>query len=138
MQALMLFDSLGDPFHEQLSRFLHDPENVGDLDFDTPPTAEVIARAKTMAEGAWAQRTATDSMIQALSPQWSLARMSPVDRNILRLGVYELRHPLEIPVAVAIDEAIELAKSFGGSDSPAFVNGILDAVRKKLVPENTA
>ena len=58
--------------------------------------------------------------------------MAPVDRTILRLGAYELMAEAETPAAVVLDEAIELAKRFGEADSPAFVNGVLDAIRKQV------
>ncbi len=58
--------------------------------------------------------------------------MSPIDRNILRMGLHELLEHPETPPEVVIDEAIELARQFGGEDSPAFVNGVLDAARKHL------
>jgi transcription antitermination protein NusB len=72
-----------------------------------------------------------DPKISATATNWRLHRMLAVDRNVLRLGTYELLHdPQGQPVPVVIDEAIELARRFGSKDSPAFVNGILDAVGK--------
>ena len=59
--------------------------------------------------------------------------MTPVDRNVLRLGLFELLHTTNTPPAVVIDEAINLARHFGDSDSPAFVNGVLDALRRQSV-----
>jgi len=73
-----------------------------------------------------------DDVIQTASRNWRLERMSRVDRNILRLAAAELRHFLDVPVKVAINEAVELAKRFGTSDSPAFVNGILDRIAHQL------
>lgn len=73
-----------------------------------------------------------DDVIQSASRNWRLERMSRVDRNILRLAAAELRHFLDVPVKVAINEAVELAKRFGTSDSPAFVNGILDRIAHQL------
>jgi N utilization substance protein B len=72
-----------------------------------------------------------DPKISATATNWRLHRMLAVDRNVLRLGTYELLHaPAAEPVAVVIDEAIELSRRFGSKDSPSFVNGILDAVGK--------
>jgi N utilization substance protein B len=73
-----------------------------------------------------------DDVIQSASRNWRLERMSRVDRNILRLATSELRHFPDVPVKVAINEAVELAKRFGTSDSPAFVNGILDRIAHQL------
>jgi N utilization substance protein B len=69
-----------------------------------------------------------DEIIASASKNWRLDRMARVDRNILRLATCELKHFLETPVKVAINEAVELAKRFGTAESPAFVNGILDRV----------
>ena len=63
---------------------------------------------------------------------WRLDRIATVDRTILRLGAYELAAEEATPAAVVIDEAVELAKRFGEADSPAFVNGVLDAIRKRV------
>ena len=66
-----------------------------------------------------------DEAINAVSEGWKTGRMGTVELTILRLAVYELKHDAEIPDKVAINEAVELAKKFGGDDAPAFVNGIL-------------
>jgi N utilization substance protein B len=67
-----------------------------------------------------------DTQLAAVAENWSVERMAAVDRNILRLGAYELLYHAKTPPKVVIDEAIELAKRFGTAESPAFVNGILD------------
>ena len=74
-------------------------------------------------------RSVLDARIQEVAENWSLSRMAPTDRNVLRLGAFELLHT-ETPLRVVIDEAIDLARKFGTAQSPQFVNGILD----KLVP----
>ena len=71
-----------------------------------------------------------DETITKSSEHWRLNRMSRVDRNILRIGVYEITHTDDIPTRVAINEAVELAKEYGTAESPAFVNGILDRVAR--------
>ena len=73
-----------------------------------------------------------DEHITKASANWRLERMTRVDRNLLRLGAYEILHRRDVPVAVVLDEAVELAKRFGEEDSPAFVNGVLDAIRRRL------
>jgi len=75
---------------------------------------------------------ALDETITSASDNWRLVRMSLVDRNILRLGVFELCHRLDTPPRVAINEAVELAKRFGSEDSAAFVNGVLDRIARDL------
>ena len=75
---------------------------------------------------------ALDEIIASASENWRLVRMSLVDRNILRLGVFELRFRPETPPRVAINEAVELAKRFGTEDSAAFVNGVLDRIARDL------
>jgi N utilization substance protein B len=82
-------------------------------------------------DGVLAHRPEIDGRITATAENWRLTRMMPVDRNLLRMGVYELIHAAEpTPPAVVIDEAVELARRFGSIDSPAFVNGILDKINK--------
>lgn len=74
-----------------------------------------------------------DTMLEAFAPNWSVGNMTIIDRNILRLGAYELRYDESIPSRVAINEAIELGKTFGGDASGKFVNGVLGAVYKEMV-----
>lgn len=73
-----------------------------------------------------------DAQIQAASKNWRLERMARVDRNLLRLALYELKYADDVPAKVAINEAIEIAKRFGTGESSAFVNGILDRCREEL------
>ena len=74
-----------------------------------------------------------DALIQKYAPQWPLDQITLIDRNILRLGTYELHFSETIPAKVAINEAIELAKTFGGQSSGRFVNGVLGAMYKDMV-----
>ena len=73
-----------------------------------------------------------DAAIADAAANWRLDRIAPVDRTVLRLGAYELLAEPQTPAAVILDEAVELAKRFGEADSPAFVNGVLDAIRRKV------
>ncbi len=86
-----------------------------------------------LARGASEAAVDIDSRIAKKSAHWKLERMPIVDRNILRLGVYEMSRQ-DLPAAVIIDEALELARQFSGEDSVAFINGVLDAVRKDMTP----
>lgn len=85
-------------------------------------------------EGIIAKKPELDQVIEKAAPEWPIDRISPVDRNILRLGLYELLFAdrKEVPAKVAINEAIELAKQFGGENSSRFVNGVLGAVYKEI------
>lgn len=85
-------------------------------------------------EGVLGKRSELDLVIEKAAPEWPIDRISPVDRNILRLGLYELLFAdrSEVPAKVAINEAIELAKQFGGDNSSKFVNGVLGAVYKEI------
>ena len=75
---------------------------------------------------------AIDERIRAASRHWRLERMARVDRNVLRLGVHELAHSPDVPRAVIIDEAVELAKRYGAGGSSVFVNGVLDRIAEEL------
>jgi N utilization substance protein B len=75
-----------------------------------------------------------DERLTAAAENWRLARMSTVDRNILRLGAYELLYSFDTPPAVALDEAISLARRLGTKESPSFVNGVLDKLRLSVSP----
>ena len=81
-----------------------------------------------------------NSLITKYAPQWPLEQITIVDRNVLRLGIYELKYDPDIPPKVAINEAIELAKTFGGESSGKFVNGVLGSIFKDLpqAKENNA
>ena len=74
-----------------------------------------------------------DRLIQQYAPEWPIDQITAVDRNVLRLGLYELKFSSNIPAKVAINEAIELAKGFGGESSGKFVNGVLGAIYKEMV-----
>lgn len=89
---------------------------------------------KKLLDGIVAKRHDLDLIIEKAAPDWPIGRISPVDRNILRVGLYELLFAdrAEVPAKVAINEAIELAKSYGGENSGKFVNGVLGAVYKEI------
>ena len=72
-----------------------------------------------------------DKRIEETAKSWKISRMGKVDLTVLRLAVYEMEFDEDVPVGVAINEAVELAKKFGGDDSPAFINGILGKIGKK-------
>jgi N utilization substance protein B len=94
--------------------------------------ADVMGFAERLVRGAQVNLVEIDDIIQRASKNWRLERMARVDRNLLRLGAYELRFETDVPGRVVINEAIELAKRFGTSESPAFVNGLLDRISQEL------
>jgi N utilization substance protein B len=88
--------------------------------------------AERLARGAQEHVAAIDAHISRTTKNWKFERIAAVDRNILRLGTYELMIELQTPGTVIIDEAVEIAKRFGEGDSPGFVNGVLDAIRREV------
>jgi N utilization substance protein B len=99
---------------------------------DFPRELDVRDYAESLVHGVADRRADIDAVIERRSVNWRVARMAIVDRNILRLAVYEMLCSPDVPQKVAIDEAIELAKKFGSEDSRAFVNGVLDGVMQDL------
>ena len=89
--------------------------------------------AVALLKGIAAHRTEIDEMVDSSSDNWAVSRMPIMDRSILRLAVYEMMHEEDVPVSVSINEAVELAKEFGGEDeSHRFVNGVLGQIAKRL------
>ncbi|OGE75801.1 MAG: transcription antitermination factor NusB [Candidatus Doudnabacteria bacterium RIFCSPHIGHO2_02_FULL_48_21] len=76
-----------------------------------------------------------DSIIEKTAPEWPIEQITIIDRNILRLGIYELMYAKEVPPKVAINEAVELGKTFGGGSSGKFVNGVLGTLYRQMNPE---
>lgn len=97
-----------------------------DADPEGKPYADTIVR------GVADNLDAIDKKVTAASQNWRLERMSRVDRNLLRLGTWELMFRTDVPRAVILDEAVELAKSFGTDESSGFVNGVLDRIAENL------
>ena len=124
LQALYQIDVAASDLDEALARFWRSFE---------PVEREVRDTAEEMVRGVAAHRREIDDAIEAVSTNWRLDRMAKVDRNVLRLAVFELRWS-EVPVKVCINEAIELGKKYGSESSGAFVNGVLDRVAAGLPP----
>jgi N utilization substance protein B len=97
----------------------------------TGPEPTVLDLAERYLEGVTEQVERLDQLAAAAADHWRLDRLALVDRNILRLGIWELLQP-HVPAAGAIDQAVWLAQRFGGAQSPAFVNGVLDRVARQL------
>lgn len=103
-------------------------EAVGDFFQHFALSEDGAEFARELVQGAVSNLDPIDSKIAAASPKWRLDRMSVVDRNILRLGVYELSFTPELPPKVVLNEWIEVAKRYGTEHSSAFVNGVLDSM----------
>ena len=97
-----------------------------------PVDDETRAFAADLVRGTKRRQAAVDELIAQYAEHWELERMAVVDRNILRLAIYELLDHAGVPPKVAINEAIEIAKKFGTRESGRFINGILDRVHKEL------
>jgi N utilization substance protein B len=106
-----------------------EPETlIGDFWREFPGDAEDRSYADGVVRGVLGARSELDQHVVRASANWRLERMNPIARNVLRLGTWELlKHP-EIPRAVIIDESVEVAKRYGGTESAAFVNGVLDRI----------
>ena len=112
------------------------PATWGQATDSSPPTPEETAVrlfAEPLIRGALEHRDECDATIQRFALNWELPRMAAVDRNILRLAVYEMLHRDDIPPVVSINEAVDIAKKFSTHDSGKFVNGILDRVKTELM-----
>ena len=99
-----------------------------------PLSPGIRAFAYKLGKGITGDGNRLDSVISELAPEWPIAQIAPIDRNILRLAVYELVFSGGIPPKVAINEAVELAKTFGSESSPRFVNGVLGSLALKSTP----
>lgn len=124
LQFLFQMDFHEDAYRERLDAFLDEALN-GKAGAD-----EAKAYAQRVVDGVRANRREIDGLLQSSAKNWELERMAVMDRNALRIGVYELLFAEDIPMKVAINEAIELAKRYSTEASGAFVNGILDRIRR--------
>lgn len=118
LQFLYAWETEGRPPLDELVR------RIGRL---TRAPVEVLQRAETLARGVVAEQDSLDAAFAGAALHWRLERLALIDRNILRLAVYELTHALA-PPKVVIDEALWLAHRFSGVQSPGFINGVLDQV----------
>jgi N utilization substance protein B len=125
LQALYQIDVAAQGIDDALGRFWKSFE---------PVEREVMDLAEALVRGVAEHRRTIDDTIERISTNWRLDRMAKVDRNVLRLAVYELLRT-DVPVKVVINEAIELGKKFGSESSGAFVNGVLDRVAGELPAE---
>jgi transcription antitermination protein NusB len=121
LQILFFIDLTGTPPGEAIPLFRANFESQEDeLEFATGLVTGICSKI-----------TDLDQSIEKCSDNWRLTRMPRIDRNILRIGAFEILHCPDIPPSVAMNEAIELAKKFGEEPTPAFVNGILDRISRE-------
>lgn len=143
MQTLFEFDTTDHELDEIIGRiYSNDVSILESADEDETAVDEVpdevASRAETLARGTVAHMAEIDPVIQKAAPAFPIEQIATVDRNVLRLAIYELQHVPSVPVGVAINEAVEIAKRFGGENSSRFVNGVLGTVSKELSPERHA
>lgn len=130
MQSLFQWDFMGQPSAIAPALVDQNAEEFAEGMKDTEFAHELV-------DGVIKHQDEIDPLIQKYAPQWPLDQITIVDRNILRLGTFELMYAETIPAKVAINEAIELAKTFGGQSSGRFVNGVLGAMYKDMVSAGT-
>lgn len=131
LQALYQADATNDWSLQAFKRYLeiYRSEQVEDFEDDESfRNPKIGEHALLLVQGVVENLDQIDRDIVSVSLNWSLGRMTRVDRNILRLGVYEIAKLTDVPANVAINEAIEIAKRYGSDDSPMFINGILDKI----------
>jgi N utilization substance protein B len=129
MQSLYQWDFLGQP---QTGL----PEIIAFNRREFAPDFDDGGFVQELLDGVIARREEIDAIITQFAPNWPIESITLVDRNILRMGVHELKFSPSVPSKVAINEAIELAKSFGGESSGKFVNGVLGAIYKDMLAKN--
>jgi N utilization substance protein B len=118
LQALFELDTVGHPPSQTIARTAQ----------ETGARQDVQDFAKELVEGVLKHQQTIDKAIQDTAPAWPLDQVAAVDRNILRLAIYEILIDNKVPMRAAINEAVELAKEFGGESSPKFVNGVLGSI----------
>jgi N utilization substance protein B len=127
LQMLFAIDATGNDVDQAISDFWR----------ELPGDAEGREYADQLVRGVREGAEKLDERIRAASQNWRLERMARIDRNALRLGTYELLTRTDVPRAVVLDEAVELAKRFGGEESSKFVNGVLDRIADDLGRQDT-
>ncbi len=128
MQSLYQLDVQGNDYLDEVGVFLR----------QNSEEETIFQMANEWSRQAWENLEVCDELIKTAVVKWELSRLSQVDRSILRLSAYQLKFCQDIPGKVVINEAIELAKKYSSEPSPRFVNGVLDAVLKKLSASGSA
>ncbi len=133
LQLLYEIDLANKECGDVLKDFLREPRRfLQDLPESNASLEEVKQFTVQITEGVFHNAREIDKLMESHSTHWKVSRMSAVDRNILRMAVFELLYCPDIPASVTINEAIEVAKRFGTEESGSFVNGVLDHIAKEL------
>lgn len=132
LQLLFQFDLRGERYEQEAGESIQQL-----LAHDSHGDEEVLTFAKRLVEGTLQHRDELDERLRTVTRNWELKRMAGVDRNVLRMSMFELMHCADMPPKVAINEAIELGKKFSTANSGGFINGILDRVRLDIEQERT-
>ena len=122
-------EEVWDDFWKEKTDLILSTDEIDSVE-DSKKDSEVKKYTKKLVYGTLDKLQSIDKLIERFAENWEINRMAYVDKNILRLSTYEMMYLDEIPVKVAINEAVELAKRYGESDSSKFVNGILDKIAK--------
>ncbi len=122
LQSLYEVDTVGHPLQEVIARHIEHNESISD---------DGAAFLKNIVEGVWASTDWLDQLIASCAPEWPVDQLAVLDRNILRMALWELATSDETPLKVAINEAVELAKRFGSDSSARFVNGVLGTLAER-------
>jgi N utilization substance protein B len=152
LQILYEVDLTDHALAETLERTLRDEEELSHLtteDDETPadvPGAQATTaqnralreHVERLVQGSVAARAELDRLIESAAPEYPVARVPAIDRNVLRLAVYELLHEADVPPKVAINEAVDLAKRYGGDSSGRFVNGVLGTIVEQIPAKSPA
>ncbi|HZQ07052.1 MAG TPA: transcription antitermination factor NusB [Anaerolineae bacterium] len=127
LQILFEVDSVGHPLDVALPRRIEDAreEDLAANREPLPPEGEAFVR--TLVRGVLTNRDELDQLIAKYAPEYPVDQLAIVDRNVLRMAFYELKNMGDVPVKVAINEAVELAKMYGSDSAPRFINGVLGA-----------
>lgn len=126
LQCLTQLDVQGDDLLSDIPAFIA----------DSGASSKIKTLASELAHGAWHSLKACDELIASTVKHWQLQRIALIDRSVLRLAVGELLNRPDVPVKVVLDQAIELSKRFSTAESPQFINGVLDAIVKRLAAES--
>jgi N utilization substance protein B len=131
-EVLASFD-VADFVTERRAHAVEASEEGGEASAPAAPeeAADALAHARRLVSGTRAHLEEIDELIRGQAENWRLERMPAVDRNVLRLAVFEMLHETDVPKLVVVDEAVEIAKRFGSDQSGRFVNGLLDGLLKR-------
>jgi len=119
MQALFYMDSRDNSSRESVDRFCQ----------NFSPSPKTMPFFLKLVDGVLKAKPEIDALIERHSKNWKIHRMSLVDRNVMRIAIYELIYCTDIPAKVSINEAVDIGKKFGSEESGAFINGIIDSIR---------